>query len=162
LDIGAGAGPFVVFGWSPEPGTGGNLFLVARNRTLSAQLGFETSLPSRFERDDGSGFQSSVLAVSVTPCLRFQVVEACPLVRFGQLRVRGFGVDEPRSPKGLLSQAGLRLSLAQALGARLEGRVYAQAVRTLSRWAVQLNGADAFMLPPFGFSLGIDLAAFFL
>jgi hypothetical protein len=162
LEFGAGIGPFVVFGWSPEAALGGNLLLLGRGRSFSIQLAFEASLPRDFERDDGSGFESSVFATSVVPCLRFRAVEACPALRLGQVRVQGFGVDEPNSARGLLAEAGLRLGVSRALGAGIEGRVHAEAVGTLSARTVQLNGTEAFSAPAVVFLTGLDLAAFFL
>jgi hypothetical protein len=162
FELGAGTGPFVVFGWSPKATLGGSFFLVGRNDMLSTQLGIETSLSTRVERGDGSGFVTSILAGSASLCLRFHAAEACPVFRVGRVRVRGFGVDEPRSPSGLFSQAGLRLSLARQVWGSLEARGHGEAVGTLSAWRVQLNENDAFSSPPFSFLLGLDLVAYFL
>jgi hypothetical protein len=119
-------------------------------------------LPRDFELDDGSGFQTWVFATSIVPCLRFRSVEACSALRLGQVRVQGFGVDEPHSARGLLAEAGLRLGVSRALGAGIEGRVYVEALGTLSPRAVQLNGTEAFSAPAVVFLAGFDLAAFFL
>src|SRR5690606_9219450 len=120
FEVGLGAGSFVVFGWSPRPSAGGQLFVVGRARMLSAQLGFEATLPSSVERGNGEGFESYVLAGTLMPCLRASSVEACTVFRVGSIRVRGFGVDEPLSPTGFLSQAGLRLALSQSLASWFE------------------------------------------
>lgn len=162
LELGAGAGPFVAFGWTPGLVPGANAFLAARNQSLSAQLGFEMSLVDRAIRDNGRGFETLVLAASVTPCLRFQGVEACSVFRFGQVQVRGFGVDEPRTPRTMFSELGLRLGLAQALGETFEGKTHAEVGCTLSPWKVELNGTETFTAPYFVFLMGFDLVAFFL
>lgn len=162
FELGGGVGPFVVLGWSPEVALGGNLLLLARNRSFSIRLAFEATLPSNFERDDGSGFESSALAASMVPCLRFRALEACSVLRIGQVRVQGFGVDEPRSTRGMLAEAGLRLEVSGALGAGMEGRAHLEAVGTLSSRTVQLNGEDVFSAPAVVFLAGLDLAAFFL
>lgn len=161
FEIGVGTGPFVVFGWSPRPSAGGELFLVGRTRTLSAQLGFEATLPSRVERGNGEGFESYVLAGTLTPCFRSSILQACALVRIGSIHARGFGVDEPRSPTGFLSQAGLRLALSQTFASWFEGRAHAQVAYTLAPWTVELNGMEAFDPSPVSCSLGIDAVVLF-
>lgn len=162
LNFGVGVGPFLVFGWSPEAALGGNLLLVGRSRNFSIQLAFEASLPRDFALDDGSGFETSVFAASIAPCLRFGAVEVCSALRLGQVRVQGFGVDEPLSARGLLAEAGLRLGLSRALGGGSEGRVHGEALGTLSPRTVQLNGSEAFSAPAVVFLAGVDLALFFL
>jgi len=162
FDVGGGVGPFVVLGWSPEAALGGNLLLVGRSQNFALQLAFEAMVPSTFERDDGSGFETSVFAASIAPCLRVRALEACPLLRLGQVRVQGFGLDEPHSARGLLAEAGLRLGVSLALGAGLEGRAHAEGMGTLSSRTVQLNGTEAFSAPAVVFLAGVDLAAFFL
>ncbi len=162
LELGAGAGLFAASGWFPTPAAGGNARFVARSRAFAAELAVEMTLPTRYERQDGSGFRSSAVAASLASCVRLQSVEACPVFRFGQIRARGFGVDEPKSPTGAFSQAGFRLSLSQAIGPRLEGVLQIQGLYTLSPWAIQLNGIDAFTSPHFSFLVGIDLVTLFL
>jgi len=162
LELRAGIGPFVVFGWAPDATLGGQLLLALRARTFSLQLGFEASYPTRYERDDGSGFETFALAASLAPCLRFRAAEACSVLRLGQVRVQGFGVDETHAPRGLLAEAGLRLAVSGALGSGLEGRGYVEGLGTLSDWTVQLNGVGVFSAPAVVFLAGIDLGAFFL
>ena len=161
FEMGAGAGLFVTFGWAPSLVAGGSAFVVGRGPNLSGQLGFETILPERAVRDNGSGFETSILAASFVPCMRLRSIEACSIIRFGQVRIQGFGVDEPRTPRAPFSQAGLRLGLAQALGAGVEAKTHAEVVCTLAPWKVQLNGSETFAAPLFVFLMGFDLAAFF-
>lgn len=163
FEVGAGVGPFLISGWTPDLALGGRAVVLARAPRFLVQLAFEASLPQRHEiSEEGSGFESSVVAASVAPCYRGPVLEACPVLRVGQVRVRGFGVDEPESPRTTLWEAGLRLGAGGALWASLEGKMHLELSYTLSPWTVRLNDHPVFDAPSFVLLGGIDLIAFFL
>lgn len=162
FDMGAGIGAFLVSGWTPDVAPGGRVLVLGRVPRFSLHVAFEASLPQRHSTSDAAGFESSVLAASVAPCWRSPVVEACPVLRFGQVRTRGFGVDEPKSPRGTLWEFGLRVGAGGALWASLEGKAYLELLYAPSPWTVQLNERSVFVAPSFVFLGGIDLVAFFL
>jgi hypothetical protein len=153
----AGAGASTILGWSPDATFGGRVFFGVRSQTLSLEAGLEKSLASRFERPDGSGFESSVLAGVLVPCIRYKRLAGCGVLHLGQLRTQGFGVDEPRSQTGFLAHAGLRLALSQPLGS-VEAAFHAETTRSLSPWRVELNQDEAWRQPGFSALFGIDLA----
>jgi hypothetical protein len=162
FELAAGVGPFVAIGWSPRASAGGKFALLGRTDAISTELAFELSLPTRQKRQDGSGFEVSAAAGSLSPCLRLSPVEACSVVRVVRIQVRGFGVDQPRSPSGWVTQGGVRLVVAQEIAGSLELRAHGQVVGTLSAWRVQLNETDRFRSPAAAFLLGIDVVALFL
>ncbi|HEY6726861.1 MAG TPA: hypothetical protein VI197_22670 [Polyangiaceae bacterium] len=163
FEVGAGLGPFVVSGWAPDVTAGGRVMVVGRLPRVLLQIAFEASLPQRHETsDDGSGFESSVLAASVAPCYRWPGIDTCPVFRAGQVRAQGFGVDQPQSPRATLWEIGLRLGAGGALWQRLEAKAHLELSYTLSPWTVQLNQHPVFVAPSFVFLGGIDLIAFFL
>lgn len=163
FELGAGVGPFVVSGWTPDVAFGGRLTFVGRGPRFLVQLAFEASLPQRHDTDEaGAGFETSVLAASAAPCYRWPVVEACPVLRVGQVRARGFGVDQPQSPRGTLWEIGFRLGAGRPLMESLEGKAYLELAYTLSPWTVRLDERSVFTPPSFVVLGGIDLMAFFL
>ena len=162
FELGAGVGPFLVSGWAPHVAGGGRLLLLGHVPRFLVQVAFEATLPQRHSTSEGAGFESSVLAASVAPCWRFPVVEACPVLRVGSVRARGFGVDEPKSPRGTLWEAGFRLAGGWAFHPRLEGKAHLELLYTPSPWAVELDGRSVFVAPSFAVLGGIDLVAFFL
>lgn len=162
FELGAGVGPFLVSGWAPHVAGGGRVLLLGRVPRFLAQVAFEATLPQRHSTSEGAGFETSVLAASLTPCWRFPVVEACPALRFGSVRARGFGVDEPQSPRGTFWEAGFRLAAAWAFHPSFEGKAHVEFLYTVSPWTVQLDERSVFVAPSFAVLGGIDLVAFFL
>lgn len=162
FEMGAGVGPFLAAGWAPNVTLGGRAVILGRVPRFLLQVAFEATLPQRHSTSAAAGFESSVLAASVAPCWRLPVVEACPVLRLGSVRARGFGVDEPQSSRGTLWEAGFRLAAGWALPARLEGKAHLELLYTLSPWTVELDGRSVFVAPSFVVLGGIDLVAFFL
>jgi len=162
FEMGAGVGPFVVSGWAPRVAGGGRVLLLAGVPRFLVQVAFEATLPQRQSTSEGAGFESSVMAASAAPCGRFPVVEACPVLRFGSVRARGFGVDQPKSSRGTFWEAGFRLAAGWAFHPSFEGKAHLELLYTPSPWTVQLDERSVFVAPSFAILGGIDLVAFFL
>lgn len=152
-----GVGASVATGLAPGASLLGRAFGSVRLDAVSLELGASASWPSTERDADGRGFRSNVLLGTFAPCLHVDRFSGCALAQVGQLRVRGLGVDEARSPSGTLAQLGLRLSGSQPLGPlvvslRLEG------LRTLNQWTVQVNSLEVWQVPSTSVTLGFDVA----
>jgi hypothetical protein len=95
---------------------------------------------------------------TLAPCVHVQSFSGCAVAKLGQMRVRGLGVDDVRSPSGLFGQAGVRLAVSQALGRHLACMVYAEVLGTPTRWTVELNHVGIWTVPAASFLGGIDAA----
>jgi hypothetical protein len=77
------------------------------------------------------------------------------------MRVRGVGIDTPRSPSAFIAQAGPRLAAQQGLGEHFFVLVHADALATLTRWTVTLNQTDVWTTPRFAGMAGLDVGVRF-
>ncbi len=160
--FGVGVGPRLMFGWGPKVGVGASLGMLAQAPSWSYQAAIEGILPTERHLSDGSGFDLWAWSGSFSPCLRARPFDGCVAVRLGQIRVNGFGVDEARSPTGPFAQAGLKFAAVLPITPDLDARIHLEGALTLTDWTVQLNGKNAFSLPPVSLISGIDVVGFFL
>ncbi len=157
----AGAGAMMVLGWSPQATLGARVFAVRRERWFALEAGAELTSPTRIERDDGSGFEISAWSGTVAPCLVAAPLSGCVVLRFGQVRASGFGVDRPRSPDALLSQVGARLALSEPLGEYVLASIYGELLGNLTRWRVELDRNQVWAAPAAAGVAGVALSASF-
>ena len=154
----AGLGPAAGFGLAPNLVALGRIFFGLKFEAASIELGAEASLPTTTHWTGGVGFRQNLILGTVAACGHYRFASACALGKFGQIRVRGLGVDVPSSPTGFLAQAGPRLAATVGLGDQLFLLAHADALVLLSSWTVELNHTNIWTMPRFGAVLGIDLA----
>ncbi|HEY1536299.1 MAG TPA: hypothetical protein VGF76_19905 [Polyangiaceae bacterium] len=153
-----GAGPIAELGVLPSLAEGFRLFAAARGSALSLELSPELTLPVTFRRADGTGFSASSYAATLVPCARRGRLGLCAVGMLGVLAVRGFGVDDARSPSSVLAKAGLRLAFDQPLAEHLALGAHADGLATLTPRTVLLNEVPVWTTPNLGLMVGIDLA----
>ncbi len=156
-----GLGPSVGFGLAPRAVPEGRLFAGVGRGELGLELGAEASLWARHATASDQGFEQSLLASTFAACGFIEPWSGCVVNKLGVLRVRGFGVDMPRSPSGLVEQVGLRLSVHQRFGSHGLLLLRIEALAPLVSWDVTLNGKAVWRMPPVSLGLGGDLAALF-
>jgi hypothetical protein len=152
----AGAGASGAWGLAPAASAQGRVFLGAQRGRASVELEGEATLPSTTYQADGSGFTSYSWIASTAGCFHVSRFSTCAVGKAGQIRVRGLGVDAPRSTSGLLVQAGPRFALRQSLGERFFVLARADVLVTLTRRTVTLNRTEVWTTPRFAEAAGID------
>ncbi len=157
----AGVGAMMALGWSPQATLGGRVFAVRRERWFALEAGAELTSAARLERDDGSGFEISAWSGTVAPCVVSKPITGCVVLRLGQVRASGFGVDRPRSPDALLSQVGARLALSEPLGEYVLASIYGELLGNLARWRVELDRNEVWAAPAAAGVAGVALSASF-
>ena len=153
-----GLGPSAGFGLAPGPGLEARVFGMLQLGHASVELGGAAAWPSTLRLTDGSGFSQYRLALTVAGCGHLDRWSACVLGDIGQTRVRGMGIDVPRSPSGTTALAGLRLAMTQRLGERTYVLAHADMLGLLTPWTITLNQTDVWTMPRFKAVVGIDLA----
>ena len=156
-----GIGPSMAWGISPSLTASARLFFGVRRDNLSLEIGAEASLPSTARRTDSSGFRENLVGASVATCAHRWVMSACALGKVGQVRVSGFGVDQPRSAAGIVGQAGLRLAATLQFGGPWSATAHLDALGLLTPYTVELNRVGLWEMPRLGALAGIDLTARF-
>lgn len=153
-----GAGPIAELGVVPSLAEGFRLFAAARGSALSLELSPEVTLPVKLRRADGTGFSATSYAATLVPCARRSRLAVCAVGMLGVLAVRGFGVDDARSPSSIVAKAGLRLAFDQPLSRHWALGAHADGTRTLTPRTVLLNEVPVWTTPKLGLMVGIDLA----
>jgi hypothetical protein len=125
---------------------------------VSVELGAKGVWPPTLRQADGSGFTHYYFALTGAACGHVDRWSACILGDLGQTRVRGSGVDAPRSSFGTTALAGLRLAMTQNVTDGLSVRAHGDVLAVLTPWAVTLNHAQVWRMPRLAAALGIDLA----
>jgi hypothetical protein len=156
-----GAGPALAFGLAPRTVIEGRVFGGVRRGRFGAELGVEASLPARYTSENGDGFEQQVFAGSLAGCYILGAFSGCALGKLGMLSVRGFGVDDPKEPSGLLAELGARAALGDRWGERWLVSLRLEALATLASWEVTLNHEEVWKTPLFSLCVGGDFAASF-
>lgn len=156
-----GAGPSLALGMAPSATASMRVFFAARRSSLSIEIGGQASYPTTLRQSDGSGFHEWLIGMNTALCAHRNVVSACALGGVSQVRVAGMGVDQPRTPTGLIVHAGLRLATTLDLGGPWFIIVRTDALGLLTPCTVDLNQAAAWDMPRLGALVGIDAAARF-
>ena len=156
-----GLGPSLAWGISPSTAANARLFLGIRRNDLSGEVGAETSYPSSARKWGGSGFRELLISGSAGACGHHGVLAACLLGKAGQLRARGLGLDQPRSPTAFVAQIGLRLAAGLALGSSWLVTAHLDALVLLTPCTVDLNDVGVWQMPRLSAFAGVDLSARF-
>jgi hypothetical protein len=156
-----GAGPLLSVGETPAATAGARLFVGARHRAVSLELGAEATLASRLRQADGTGFDARAISATLAVCGHWRRLALCPLAAAGALRVAGFGVDQARAPSSFTARAGLRALLEDPLSTRFAVRLHADGLGTLTPRTVFVNELPVWAMPPVTFTAGLDLALVF-
>jgi hypothetical protein len=156
-----GIGPSVAWGISPSMTASARLFFGARRDNLSLEIGAEASLPSTAHQADSSGFREYLISMGAAACAHRRAISACALGKVGQVRVSGFGVDQPRSAAGIVGQAGLRLAATLEFGGPWSATAHFDALGLLTPYTVELNRVGLWKMPRLAALAGIDLTARF-
>jgi hypothetical protein len=164
LRLAVGAGPAVGIGLTPETTAFGRLFVVARLRRFSAEIGADAALPATDRESDGSGVVVNALGSSVAGCAHVSVVSACLLGRVGWIRARGIGITDPSTSWGRFGEVGARLAGTRELG-RFMVSMHVDGLVMLSRWDVVLSAPSVsstplvvWRAPRVGALVGLDVA----
>jgi hypothetical protein len=157
LALAVGAGPAVGLGMVPDATVFGRLFVVARWRRFSAELGADASLPVTLREPDGTGVVMNATGVSAAGCAHVSVMSACALSRVAWLRARGTGIAAPNTSWGRYNEIGARLAASREFG-RFIASVHADGLVTLAQWNVVLNDAVVWSIPRVGAVVGLDVA----
>lgn len=157
----AGIGPSVGFGLGPKPVALGRLFFALRSGWFGLDTSVEASRPVETREPYGAGFRHSVVLGALGFCGWYGATSACAVASVGQIQIRGFGVDKPASPKGLIARVGPRLAHSLRLTDHLMILGHIEALSLLGSRSVALNHLAVWTMPRLGTSAGIDLALFF-
>ncbi len=157
LVLAVGVGPAVGVGMTPGATALGRLFVVARLRRLSAEIGADAALPVTLREPDGTGVVVNAMGVGAAGCAHMSVVSACALGRLGWIRAEGTGIAAPRASWGRFGEVGMRLAASRELGQFIVS-VHADGLVMLSRWNVVLNDAVVWSVPRLAGILGLDVA----
>jgi hypothetical protein len=154
-----GAGPSLGFGVAPELVIAGRAFATVRGGRFGLELGAEIGLPSRHTTSGDEGFEQHVALGSLAACFALPPLSGCLASKIGRLEVSGFGVEEPRSPSGLVALVGPRFALEQRLGQNWLAALRLDLLATVAPWRVELQGQEIWKAPPLTLFVGIDVAA---
>jgi hypothetical protein len=148
--------------WGILPGLipSGRLFAGVRRGLFGLELGGEASLPGQNVDDSGNGFDHHAAFGTFAGCGFPGPFSACVVGKVGRLRVRGVGVDVPRSQAGEAALLGARLSLNPELGP-FSGALRLEVLAPLVSWGVRLNGGEVFRTSPVAVALGADVGVVF-
>jgi len=153
-----GIGPTAEFGAAPSLAAGLRLFGVLRFRDVSLEVGPEATFPVTLRQPDGTGFSTNTFSATVVPCGHLDRWAVCAVGMLGLLAVRGFGVDDARSPSSFVARAGLRLALDQPMAPLWLAAIHVDGLATLTPRTVSLNELPVWTAPTLALSAGIDLA----
>jgi hypothetical protein len=133
LRFAMGAGTFGSIGYAPGAAVGFAVF--GRMRLGDASLGLEgrADLPAGADVSGGGHVQSSLLAVSLSPCGHVGVLFGCARGSLGRLHAEGADVTDPRSTGELWAAVGLRGGAELALGHAVALRVHVDADALVTR-----------------------------
>jgi len=154
-----GVGPTGEAGIVPSFTGGLRLFAGVRRGVLSMEMAAEATLPITLRQADGTGFSATAFGATLAPCGHRGPLALCAVGMLGLLDVRGFGVDDPRSPSSLVARVGLRLAFDEPLSLHWAAGVHVDGLVSLMPRTVSLNELPVWTTPPVALIVGIDLAA---
>ncbi len=156
-----GVGLVVQQGFQPELAWGARLFGALRRPAWSVELGTEATLLGERRLPDGTGFSSRTLAAKLAPCAHVGAFGFCAVGMAGALQVRGFGVDQPRTPSSFIGAVGGRVALFRPLFGWFGGMLHVEALLPFTRQTIAVNEQEAWSSDPLLLAAGLDLAAIF-
>ena len=156
-----GGGAAADLGLAPTATASAHLFAELAYAHVLLVVRGGASVPTTDRQPDGSGFHEYAVNGDLAICGSLDRFAVCGVGALGWIGVRGFGVDQPASPHGLVVRAGARMMVSQRLGARLTASIVADGLVLVSPWNVDLSGVSVWTVPRFGGVLGLDLGVHF-
>ena len=158
LVLAVGVGPAVGVGMTPDATAFGRLFVVARLRRLSAEIGADAALPVTLREPDGTGVVVNAMGVE-RGGLRAHVGGVGLRARPARLDSRRGNRESPHRARhgGGSARSGYASPATRELG-RFMVSVHADGLVMLSRWNVVLNDAVVWSVPRIGGVVGLDVA----
>jgi hypothetical protein len=156
-----GAGPSLTWGVLPALSAEGRVFLGARRRDVSLELGGGGTLPVVARQVDGSGFRARLVVGGAAICGHRGLFSGCLLGKAGALQVTGLSVDHAQSPSAFVAQAGARLAATWELAEVWLFRAHLDGLGLLTRRTVTLQHVQVWEMPRLSLSAGIDVGARF-
>jgi hypothetical protein len=153
----AGIGPEVGVGLGRHAVGLGRFFLSLHREWIGVELGAEATLPSATDGDGEAGFRHDLILATLAACGARGPFAACGLGKLGRIRVSGTGVDNPASPKGLVGQAGMRLSYSLRMPNHLALHGHLDGLYLVTPWTVDLNQVAVWTMPRLSAIAGVDL-----
>ena len=80
-------------------------------RRFSIEVAADTTLRSRWDQVDGTGFSAIDSGAALRPCFAAGAGRVCLVGRLSRLSLQGFGVDQPRSQSLVRPSAGFRFGI---------------------------------------------------
>jgi hypothetical protein len=127
----ASAGVVSSLGYEPGLGVGATVGAALRFPRFSIGLEGRADLPGEKVLGTGGGVRSSVLLVSLLPCVHRGIALVCALGSIGSLRSTGLGGDG-RTDASLFAAAGARLGAEVPFSDSVRGRFVLDLAATLS------------------------------
>jgi len=153
-------GAFGGFGFAPQT----NLGLVAavgyRAPRWSLDLEGRRDLPTTAEVGAGTA-TSSILGVTLVPCIVRGPMGLCALLAFGALQASGGDVVTPRSDTAFWAAAGVRLAADVPLWGPIAIGLHADALAPFVRTTLRLNGEDVYSTSAVAGAIGARVAVHF-
>jgi hypothetical protein len=159
ITVGAGAAAGV--GVAPNVTALGRLFGAISWPHFAFELAAEASVPSTFRRADGAGFSQQVLLAGLAGCGVSGRWSGCLLLKVGEIRVAGEGVDSPGTAAAPFLQTGARLAVTQPLGRRAQLVLHGGGFVPITRGVVTLDSMPVWTTPRVAATGGLDFGVRF-
>lgn len=154
-------GGFAAFGAGPELTGGLSAAIGLRTPSFSIAVEGRADAEASKAGPEGGRVSSSILSGAVVPCLHHELLMGCALVAYGSLRGTGSAVSEARTDQTPWGALGLRLGVEATLLGPFALRAHADALATLTRTTLRVQGVDAWRTPPFQLLTGLSLVGRF-
>lgn len=154
----AGADVLGALGVAPGPALGIGVFVAARARPASIELGLRAAASTPTTLTPVGRVETARFVASLAPCARFGVGFACGIAELGWLRAWSSGLDFPASAATLVVTAGARIGLALPISQAVVFRIYAEGAFDLDRAQFELDyQPHEWTAPPLEGTLAIGL-----
>ncbi len=154
--------PMVSFGVAPAVAVGAHADVELRYRFLSLGLEARGDLPASGSVSAGGRVTTSLVLGSIVPCVHAPApLFWCGVVSVGEFHEAGSGLASPRSAGAAFAAVGPRAGIELPIARPIFFFAHADALATLTRHVVQVDGQDAFVIAPVTGSLGLGAGARF-
>lgn len=142
-----GASVAIATGLAPSTAIGFGAFVGVRRGAFSLAAEGRRDLPAT-----GDGVRAALLAGSLVPCARFRWMLGCAVGSVGRMEAEG-----RTEGRATWAAAGIRVGAELPLDARWFVRAHADALATLRRIELRLDGASVWTTPPLVGSAAVAL-----
>jgi hypothetical protein len=154
--------PVVSFGVAPTAAAGAHADVEVRYRFASLGLEARGDLPASASAMTGGRVSTFVALGSIVPCVHLPApLFWCGVASVGAFHESGSGLASSRSASATISLLGPRAGVELPIGGRFFFLAHADALATLTRHVVQIDGQDVFVIAPVTGSLGLGAGAHF-